>query len=278
MQVSRAVAIWLEHHKSHSKENTLKAYQTALDTFSAEFANRKIRELSSEDILSFLNRVTEGKKPQTKRTRYAHLTAFFNFVRNNLDPDFRDPCDTPAMKRLFRNRAPAGWNTIDKDTVDEVIFKTVKTRNRLMLELMGRGGMRIGEVLKLTPNDINERKLTLREPKSGKIHETVFIPQKVAARLKDYLREKSFEPEQRIFPICYEAARAMVKKAGEAVGVKLRPHDLRRHAATHASRSGVPVEIVSKVILRHVNLSTTQRYLGKVTDTEAIRWIDNLYS
>jgi integrase/recombinase XerD len=35
---------------------------------------------------------------------------------------------------------------------------------------------------------------------------------------------------------------------------------------------------VSKVILRHANLSTTQRYLGKVRDVEAIRWIDNLYS
>ncbi|RJR40215.1 MAG: site-specific integrase [Desulfobacteraceae bacterium] len=110
------------------------------------------------------------------------------------------------------------------------------------------------------------------------VQETVFIPQKVADRLKDYLKEKSFKPEDKIFPVGYEAVRAIVRKAGNAVGVKLRPHDLRRHAATHASRSGVPVEIVSKVILRHTNLSTTQRYLGKVTDTEAIRWIDNLYS
>jgi integrase/recombinase XerD len=61
------------------------------------------------------------------------------------------------------------------------------------------------------------------------------------------------------------------------VGVDLRPPDLSRHAATHASQSGVPVEIVSKVILRHANLSTTQRYLGKVSDTEVMRWIDNLY-
>ena len=51
---------------------------------------------------------------------------------------------------------------------------------------------------------------------------------------------------------------------------------MRRHAATYASRSGVPVEIVSKVILRHTNLSTTQRYLGKVSDVEAVRWIENL--
>ena len=70
----------------------------------------------------------------------------------------------------------------------------------------------------------------------------------------------------------------MVKKAGAKVGTHLRPHDLRRHAATFASRSGVPIEIVSKIILRHSNLSTTQMYLGKVSESEAMKWIENLYS
>jgi integrase/recombinase XerD len=70
----------------------------------------------------------------------------------------------------------------------------------------------------------------------------------------------------------------MVKKAGALVGVHMRPHALRRHAATYASRSGVPVEIVIKVILRHANLSTTQRYLGRVSDMEAVRLIENLYN
>jgi len=68
-----------------------------------------------------------------------------------------------------------------------------------------------------------------------------------------------------------------VKKAGRIVGINLRPHDLRRHAATYASRSGTPLEIVSKIILRHANLATTQRYLGKVSDVEAMRWIENLH-
>ena len=61
------------------------------------------------------------------------------------------------------------------------------------------------------------------------------------------------------------------------VGVKIRPHDLRRFAATYASRSGVPIEIISKVILRHSNLATTELYLGKVTDNEALKWIETLY-
>jgi integrase len=181
------------------------------------------------------------------------------------------------MKKLFRNISSAHWNTIEKETIDEVIFRTSRVRNRIMLELMARGGMRIGEVLKLRPMDINDRKLTLRGPKSGNEQEHVFIPQKLAERLKGYVKENCTAPDQRIFEICYEAARSMVTKAGNQVGIKLRPHDLRRHAATYASRSGVPVEIVSKVILRHANLSTTQRYLGKVNDAEAIKWIDNIY-
>jgi integrase len=69
----------------------------------------------------------------------------------------------------------------------------------------------------------------------------------------------------------------IVKKAGDLVGIDLCPHDLRRHAATYASRSGTPLEIVSKVILRHSNLSTTQLYLGKVSDLESMRWIDTLH-
>ncbi len=136
--------------------------------------------------------------------------------------------------------------------------------------------MRVGEILKLTLRDIEDRKVIPRDPKSGKEAEVVFIPPKVADRLKEYIRNKGIGPDQRIFPITYPAARAVVKKAGGLVEINLRSHDLRRHAATYASRSGTPLEIVSKVILRHANLSTTQRYLGKVSDLGAMRWIENL--
>jgi len=96
-------------------------------------------------------------------------------------------------------------------------------------------------------------------------------------KLREDIKEKGIEPDQRIFPITYNAARVMVKKAGKAVGIHLRPHDLRRFCATYASRAGTPIEIISKILLRHVHLSTTQRYLGKISDTEALKWIENLY-
>jgi integrase len=278
MKVSEAAKLWLEYHKCHSKENSIRAYKLVLTKFCDEFGRDDLKEITTEKALSFLNRVTEGKKKQTKKTRYSHLLAFFNFIKNHIDQDFRNPCDTPMLKKLFRAKPSYNWDIIEKETVDEVIFRTSKPRNRLMLELMARGGMRIGEVLKLTPADIYERRLTLKDPKSGREQEFIFIPQRLADRLKDYVRQKDIQSHERIFPICYEVAREMVAKAGGVVGIHLRPHDLRRHAATYASRSGVPIEIVSKIILRHSNLSTTERYLGKISDVEAMKWIDTLYA
>ena len=58
----------------------------------------------------------------------------------------------------------------------------------------------------------------------------------------------------------------MIKKLGEKVGIKLNPHDLRRHSAPFASRNSVPLELISKVLLRHRNLNTNQLYLGRVSN------------
>jgi len=102
------------------------------------------------------------------------------------------------------------------------------------------------------------------------------MPEQIAKRLHDYIQQENLTPGACIFPLCYPTARALVKNLGGKSNVVLTPHDLRRYSATYASRSGVPLEIVSKVILRHQDLKTTQAYLGRVTESEAIRWMDTL--
>ena len=114
------------------------------------------------------------------------------------------------MRKLFKISEIPQWKILGKEVVvDEIIFRTIKPRNRLILELMARGGMRIGEVLKLTATDVDERKLTLRDPKSGIGQEVVFNPQKIADRLKEYIHEKEIKSEERIFPMTYTTARAI---------------------------------------------------------------------
>jgi integrase/recombinase XerD len=224
-----------------------------------------------------MSKVSGGTKQNTKKLRFTLLAAFFNFIKNSVNPDFQNPCDNPALRKLFKAGKPTQFDILEKDVVDEIIFRTRNPRNRLMLELMARSCLRVGEVLKLTPNDIHDRKLILNDTKSGKEAEVAFLPQKVADRLKKYINDNGIKPGAIIFPIAYAAARIIVKKAGELVGIHLKPHDLHRHAATYASRSGTPIEIVSKILLRHSSLSITQIYLGKISDAEAIRWIGNLH-
>jgi integrase/recombinase XerD len=107
-------------------------------------------------LLSLLPHHIEGTKQTTKRFRYSLLSSFFNFIRNSIDPSFQNPWDSPILKKLFRHPRPKVWKILEKDVVDEIIFRTRSPKNRIMLELMARGGLRVGEVLKITPRDIED--------------------------------------------------------------------------------------------------------------------------
>ena len=84
MNVSQASKIWLEYHRAHSKHNTVRAYQFTIEKFNQNFANLNLNKVSPDAILDFMAKFTEGRKPQTKRIRFSHLTAFFNFMRITL--------------------------------------------------------------------------------------------------------------------------------------------------------------------------------------------------
>ena len=130
--------------------------------------HREISTVTSDDLLQFLSKNTEGQKPATKRLKYTLLKSLFNFIGFNTDIHFHNPCDAKVLKVAFR--APRGrhWRILEKDVVDEMIFKTANPRSRLMLELMARGGMRVSEVLKL-------RVITFREAASGEVmHASAF--------------------------------------------------------------------------------------------------------
>ena len=97
------------------------------------------------------------------------------------------------MRKIFRASRPEQWKIIEKDSIDEIIFRTANPRNRIMPELMAKGGMGIGEVLKNRSLDVKDRKITLPDPKSGRKSGIVFIPLKIADRLREYIQDKGIE-------------------------------------------------------------------------------------
>jgi len=277
MKVKIAIRHHLDYHNANSQKNTRRCVEFVLRKFDNQFGEMTLDSVSEEEVLSFLTKLTHYRKQTTKRNRYSVLSSFYNFTIGTSRSDLKNPCYNSVNKKIFRQPQPGQYRILEKDTVDEIIFRTMITRDGIMLELMARAGMRISKVLNLTPMDIDGCKLILQKPKSGRPGEIVYIPSKLQRRLGDYVRDNKISPNEYVFPISYSTSWSVVKKSGKLVGINLRSHDLRRHAATYASRAGTPIEIVSKVILRHADLTTTQRYLGNVNDTEAIRWIENLY-
>jgi integrase len=104
--------------------------------------------------------LTKDNKQATKRNRYSVLSSFYNFSINTALPALTNPCNSAVIKKIFKRPQAIQWKILDKEVVDEIIFRTMNVRNRIILELMARGGMRIGEVLNLRSCDIQERNLT----------------------------------------------------------------------------------------------------------------------
>lgn len=277
MTIQEAIEIFKQHQKSSVKKSTLKSYGKFMEKFQTKFPGHEIASISAEDIGRFLDECTENLSRATRHLRYAQIKAFFNYVIETYDLNIKNPCNALALSKTYKNVHHRPRKIFDKETVDEIIFHSRSVRDRLILELQARCGLRIGEVLNLRASDITGRKLLIQEPKSGRDAEVAFMPEHIAVRLAEYVQARQLSPDDRVFPLCYTAVRNMVTGLGKKLNVKISPHDLRRHSATYASRNGVPLEIISKVILRHQDLKTTQVYLGKISDTEAIRWMDILH-
>jgi len=277
MITKEAIALFKYYLQSNHKPRTIESYRLLLEKFETIYARKDLETIAPDEIFHFLENLTGNMAKSTRRLRYAQLKAFYNFIIDRCSLNMRNPCSTSLLSKSFKAPKQQPHKILDRETVDEMIYNTKRQRDRLILELQARCGLRIGELLKIRGSDVSDRTITLREPKSGKETERAYMPENVAKKLTEYVKEKAINGEDRIFPICYSTARSLIKRLGTKLNVRVAPHDLRRYSATYASRNGVPLEVVSKVILRHQDLKTTQVYLGKISDSEAIRWMDVLH-
>ena len=158
MKVSKAVKIWLDYHRAHSRPSTARAYEQFISTFHQQFGNHEVDDVTANDILEYMNRITEGLKANTIRAKFAYLHAFFNFIRINIDEEFINPCDTKMLRKLFRPREIRRWDILEKEVVDEIIFLTEKPRDRsrpniVQFAILGSERLKRGFPMKNTVKD-----------------------------------------------------------------------------------------------------------------------------
>lgn len=134
----------------------------------------------------------------------------------------KNPCNAVMLGKAYKNAPHRPRKILDKETVDELIFNAGSVRDRLILELQARCGLRIGEVLKLRVSDLSGRKILIEDPKSGRDAEVAFMPEHIAGRLAEYVAGKHLPPEDRVFPLCYTTVQNLVVGLGKKLlGLRL---------------------------------------------------------
>ena len=156
-------------------------------------------------------------------------------------------------------------------------------RNRALVTLLYRAGLRSAEACSLRLEDVGRRPggMTVRvhKPKGagrGKPPRELGLDPKAAAILEAYLEQRGAGPGP-LFPsrsgdelhpsYLRQLLPRLARRAG--IGRRVHPHALRHTFARELYDEGVPiVEIM--LALRHDNLGTTQKYLRSVGASEVV--------
>jgi site-specific recombinase XerD len=153
-------------------------------------------------------------------------------------------------------------------------------RNRALLTILYRGGLRIAEALALRPGDIDPERGTVRVM-DGKGHKPRTIglePGAMAAvqRWADKRRQAGIRGRVLLCtlnggPMSQQYARAMLRRAAGHAGIDRRvvPHQMRHTHAAELVAEGVPMPVIRDQ-LGHSSLAVTDRYLRDIAPGEVI--------
>ncbi len=169
--------------------------------------------------------------------------------------------------------------------VARMLKKPRNPKHRALLMLLYSAGLRVGEVVRLTPPDLDvERGLVrVRRGKGGKDRYTL-LAQRTFEAVRLY--RDAYPTDRWLFPgarpgrhLTTRSVQRIVKNAAAAAGIekKVTAHTLRHSFATHLLESGTNLRIIQD-LLGHQSARTTQIYTHVTRSTlESVRSpLDNL--
>ena len=154
-------------------------------------------------------------------------------------------------------------------------------RNRALLTVMYRGGLRISEVLNLMPRDVDAKAgaITVMNGKGGKRRVIGLDPEAfdALARWIDRREQLRINGRARLFctlegqPVSAPYVRMALGRLAKRAGIdrRVNPHALRHSFAAEMAREGKPMNLIQQA-LGHSSLGTTSRYLAHINPQEVV--------
>lgn len=248
-----------------------------------------LKQLTPALLASFVaHRRTVGEAPRTIQRRLNNVLAFINWCARTFR-DFDNP--TPEVKRVQVPQQTPKWlepAELEAIRTQTESGSTLDIRNKAMLELMARAGLRRFEIVNLNVGQLDQKKWLLRDVlRKGGRFQTIFLAPTCIDALKAYLperdkvlsaatRERNGVPSSSVissralplfistrssdFRISGETVYRVTKNIAEDAGVSsVHPHRLRHTFINDFLQKTKDIRLTAAVA-GHSNMQTTLLY------------------
>jgi site-specific recombinase XerD len=245
--------------------NTQASYLQQVSLFARHF-NKSPEALGPEEIRTYQVYLTNERKLAPGSILIA--TAALRFLyKVSLKKDWTFEDVIPAPKKP--QKLPV---VLSPEEVLHFLSCVGGTMHRAILTTCYAAGLRISEVVRLKPTNIDSQRMVIRvEQGKGQKDRYVMLSPKLLEILRGWWRVN--KPRHWLFPsdlpgrhISKDAVEQACQKARRISAIRkpITPHSLRQAFAVHLLESGTDVRTI-QLLLGHRSLATTARYLRIAT-------------
>jgi integrase/recombinase XerD len=260
---------WRLNHKPRTLASSFTSVMFFLD-FCGKSGKSDIEKIERVDLEGFVEHEQgRGLRISTVRTRLACILAFLHYLME------QEVIPGSVFKRSIKLKLPDTLpRAINPADVRKLLCVIDDTRDRALILLLLRTGIRIGEALGLTLNDldIKGRKVHLYQGEKNSMGRVVYLSDDALFAIKLWLKRRNKSKEFIFYGrdnghICYSTGRSVfvkyLKKAGlDQKGYTV--HCLRHTFASELLNAGMRLECLQP-LLGHQDIEVTRRY-ARLTD------------
>jgi integrase/recombinase XerD len=229
-----------------------------------------LETITRDDLSSFIEHEQDrGMQPNTVSTRLQLVYAFLRYLvdREVVSPDL--------LKRKFKVKVPEALpRAIDREDIQRLLAVIEKPRDRALILVLLRTGMRIGELLATRMSELNlkAKQIIIMEAQKTRVGRVAYLSEDACKALTVWLNQRDPAKERLFYGqgrprLSYTAIRMRFAKYLEAAGLAHKGyslHCLRHTCATELLNAGMRLECLQQ-LLGHSSIEMTRRY-ARLTD------------
>jgi len=262
-----------DQKRRNCRPNTIRNNFVTLRIFLSylkEKGRTSLETITREDLSSFIEHEQDrGMQPNTVSTRLRWLYAFLRYLVD------REVAHPNLLKRKLRVKVPEALpRAIDPEDVQQFLAVIEKPRDRAMILVLLRTGMRIGELLatRMSELKIREKQIIIMEAEKTRVGRVAYLSEDACQALTVWLSMRDPAKERLFYGqgrqrLGYTAARVRFVKYLEKAGLAHKGyslHCLRHTCATELLNAGMRLECLQQ-LLGHSSIEMTRRY-ARLTD------------